>query len=379
MTYRVLHLAGSAASGFLADLSRVYAQDCLEATADPGRYEFHVAYVTPDGQWRFPAGLSPEAIRAAAPMPLAGAVRQLTALRPDVMVPQMFCLPGMTSYRALFDVLSIPYVGSPPGVMALGARKPHAKAVVAAAGVRVPPGEVLRPGGQPSLAPPAVVKPADGDNSLGVTLVRDRGGYPAALDAAFAHSGEALVESFVELGREVRCGIVVRDGELVCLPLEEYNVSRDARPIRQYADKISHNEGGDLTLVAKDATRAWTVDPGDPVTRRVHAAARRCHAALGCRDYSLFDFRVDPDGEPWFLEAGLYCSFARKSVIPVMAAAAGIPLPELFRQAIQQRTGHGLRPLVSRYAARVAAVDVGVPPDDQPRAGVARACAVCVR
>ena len=59
MAIRVLHLAGSAVSEFLADLSRLYAQDGLEATADPARYEVHVGYVTPDRQWRFPAGLSP--------------------------------------------------------------------------------------------------------------------------------------------------------------------------------------------------------------------------------------------------------------------------------------------------------------------------------
>jgi D-alanine-D-alanine ligase len=340
---RVLHLAGSAVSEFLGDLSRLYAQDCLEATADAARYEFHIGYVTPDRQWRFPADLSREAIRSAAPMPLAGAVQHLTALNPDVMVPQMFCLPGMTSYRALFDVLGVPYVGNPPGVMALGANKAHAKAVVAAAGVSVPAGEVLRRGEQPSLAPPVVVKPVDGDNSLGITLVRDRRGYDAALSTAFAHSGEALVESFVELGREVRCGILVRHGELVCLPLEEYNVSRDTKPIRDYADKISRNDDGDLNLVAKDASRAWIVDPADPMTQRVWEAAKQCHSALGCRDYSLFDFRIDPAGQPWFLEAGLYCSFARKSVIPVMAAAAGIPLPELFQIAIQESTGHSLR------------------------------------
>ena len=64
-------------------------------------------------------------------------------------------------------------------------------------------------------------------------------------------------------------------------------------------------------------------------------AARRCHAALGCRHYSLFDFRIDPAGQPWFLEAGLYCSFARQSVIPTMAAAAGLPVPDLFAAAIR--------------------------------------------
>ena len=30
---RVLHLTGSAVSGFFADLSRLYAVDCLEATS----------------------------------------------------------------------------------------------------------------------------------------------------------------------------------------------------------------------------------------------------------------------------------------------------------------------------------------------------------
>ncbi len=48
-TLRVLHLAGSAVNDFLGDLSRLYAQDCLDAVADPDRYEFHIAYVTPDG------------------------------------------------------------------------------------------------------------------------------------------------------------------------------------------------------------------------------------------------------------------------------------------------------------------------------------------
>ena len=55
-------------------------------------------------------------------------------------------------------------------------------------------------------------------------------------------------------------------------------------------------------------------------------------------DYSLFDFRIDRDGQPWFLEAGLYCSFAEQSVISVMAKAAGTPLDELFASAIREAT-----------------------------------------
>ena len=75
-----------------------------------------------------------------------------------------------------------------------------------------------------------------------------------------------------------------------------------------------------------------------------HAAALACHRALGCRHYSLFDFRVDPAGRVWFLEASPYCSFARASVVAVMAAAAGIGVGDLFATAVEQavRTGHAV-------------------------------------
>ena len=351
MTLRVLHLAGSAVSDFLADLSRLYAQDCLEATADPARYEFHVAYVTPDRQWRFPAGLSREAIASAAPMPLADAIRHLAALDPDVMVPQMFCLPGMTSYRALFDVLGVPYVGSPPGVMALGADKAHAKAVVAAAGVRVPPGEVLRRGDQPSLAPPVVVKPADGDNSLGVTLVRDRGGYARRPRRGLRplRRGAGGVVRRAGPGSPVRHRRPGRRARLPAAGGVQRQPGRQAHP-GATPTRSAGTTAGTSTWSPRTPPGPGSWIPAIPSPSRVWEAARRCHLALGCRDYSLFDFRIDPDGQPWFLEAGLYCSFARKSVISVMAAAAGIPVPELFQLAIRESTGRASLLSVSRRA-----------------------------
>jgi D-alanine-D-alanine ligase len=327
---RVLQLTGSAVSDFYGDLSRLYARGCLATAATLPWHEMHLADVSPDGRWRFPAALTDTALAAAEALPLPDALDHLAGLGLDVMVPQMFCRPGMTHYRALFDVLGVPYVGNPPDVMALAADKARAKAVVAAAGVDVPAGEVLRRGQSPTLPPPAVVKPADADNSHGVSLVRSPDAYADALEAAFAHTDTALVETYVELGREVRCGVIVRDGELVCLPLEEYAVDH----VRNASDKLARDEHGDLGLVAKEVTKAWIVDADDPVTDAVHAAARRCHHALGCRDYSLFDFRVDPAGRPYFLEAGPYCSYAEQSVISTMARAAGISTPRLLDEAL---------------------------------------------
>jgi D-alanine-D-alanine ligase len=339
---RVLHLVGSEVSIFMGDLSRLYADDCLRATADPDRYETYVAVVSPGGQWRFPGDLSEESLESARPLSFADAVQVLAGLRLDVVVPQMFCLPGMTTYRSLFELLEVPCLGNTAEVMALAAHKARAKAVVASAGVRVPEGELLLAGEQPTVPLPAVVKPVDADNSLGVVLVRRQQEWEAALRSAFEYSDSVLVEEYVELGREVRCGVLEIDGALVCLPLEEYSVDPDTKPIRGYADKLRRGAGdglqgvGDLALVAKDSDHAWIVDRDDPVTERVWAAARACHRALGCRDYSLFDFRIDDAGNPWFLEAGLYCSFAEKSVITVMARAADISLERLFRTSVEQ-------------------------------------------
>ena len=91
-----------------------------------------------------------------------------------------------------------------------------------------------------------------------------------------------------------------------------------------------------MSWSAKDNIKAWIVDPRDPVTKTVQEVAKKCHQALGCRHYSLFDFRIDPQGQPWFLEAGLYCSFSPKSVIASMARASGIALDELLMTAINE-------------------------------------------
>jgi D-alanine-D-alanine ligase len=335
---RILHLVGSAQNDFYCNLSRLYAQDCLTGIADQLLYDFEIAYITPDLLWRFPPSLSSEDIAITKPMSLFKAIEFLTARNIDLVLPQMFCIPGMTHYRSLLDLLKIPYIGNTPDIMAITAHKARAKAIVAAAGVKVPRGEILRSGDIPTIKPPAVVKPASSDNSLGVTLVKDATEYETALKIAFEYAEEVIVEEYIELGREVRCGIIVKDGELVGLPLEEYLVNSH-KPIRNYADKLQQGDDGNLYLTAKDNIKAWIVNTHDPITQKVQEMAKKCHQALGCRHYSLFDFRIDPNGEPWFLEAGLYCSFAPKSVISSMAKAAGIPLNELLIIAINQTLG----------------------------------------
>jgi len=333
---RILHLVGSAENDFYCDLSRLYAKDCIAATMNRSVYEFLIAYISPGGQWCFPLSLSQEDIAGAERFSLAGAIDWITSQKIDVVLPQMFCLGGMTKYRALFDLLGIPYVGNTPGVMALAADKAKTKAVVAAAGVKVVNGELLRFGDRATIKPPIVIKPSNSDNSFGVSLVKNLSDYDRALKTAFEYSEEVLVEEYIELGREVRCGVIEKKGNLVNLPLEEYLMDVKDRPIRQYIDKLKRAKDGELDFSAKEEGQAWIVDLTDPLTEKVQEMARKCHQALGCRHYSLFDFRIDREGQPWFLEAGLYCSFAPKSVIPSLAKASGLPIDKLLSIALEE-------------------------------------------
>lgn len=336
---RVLHLVGSPTSQKHFELSVLYASGCMDALHQPAKYVSLIALVSPDGSWRFPHSLDTTAISAAQPLTVHAALERLANAQIDVALPQMFCLAGMTTYRALLEMLGIAYLGNRPFQMALTADKAKAKAVVASRGVNVPAGELIIKGQQPTMPVPAVVKPNNSDNSDGVTLVKHVDQYPAALSVAFAYSDAVLVEQYIPLGREVRCGIVVQNGVLRHLPLEEYFVDPLTRPVRMGTDKLKRDSTNRMVLAAKEASEAWIVDVEDPLVPAVWQAATACHMALGCQQYSLFDFRIDPRGVPWFLEAGLYCSYAPKSVITTMMEASGTPLIEFFDQSILQLLG----------------------------------------
>ncbi|UJR19993.1 hypothetical protein I4U23_023127 [Adineta vaga] len=336
---RILHLVGSVYNDFYCDLSYRYAEGCLENIATVSLVQdFQIAYITPDGQWRFSRSLSPKDIDAANPMSLSDAIQFIKVQKIDLMIPHMYCIPGVTHYRALFDLLHIPYIGNSPDVMALTAHKVKTKAIVAAVGVKVPDGELLRQGDVPTILPPVIVKPANADNSLGVSLVKNIKDYDVALKNAFKHADEVLVERFIEPGREVRCSIIVKDGQLIALPLEEYRLDSEHQPIRSYDDKFPEldSDGKFIGYPEDDIGKHWIVDRNDSAIKKVQEMAKKCHLALGCRHYSLFEFRIDPNGEPWFLEAGLFCSFGDGGGISLMAKTAGISLEDLLKIMIKE-------------------------------------------
>lgn len=334
-TRRVLHVIGARSSDFYADLSALYGFQCVSAL-ESSLLAHLVAFIHRDGTWSVGAAeLGREYFESEAPrLRFGDAVVAIERLNIDVVQPHMFDLAGMTTYRALFDALDLPALGCGADAMALSTNKVRTKAVAAAAGVPVVEGEMLRRGEMPTMAPPLIVKPVEEDNSVGVSLVRAEDELASALDRAFAVDDTVLCERFVPLGRELRVAVLEdAAGELALLPVLEYHLSAE-RPIRAIADKLATDKEGKVTALAKKLTTVPAV-VDKLLLSKLQQAAFRAHRALGCRDYSIFDVRVDPDGQPFFLESCLYCSFAQGSLIVSLAKARGIALDVLFQRVVE--------------------------------------------
>jgi len=334
----VLHLCGSRVSEYYEGVSAYYGGQCLEAVTAHGTYKNIIVMVHQDGSWSFPADLTEDGKSAAQHFPMHEALTRISAMDVAAMVPHMFCLPGMTTYRAIFDALSIPMVGNDAGVMALSENKAQSRAVVAAAGVRVPEAEILRNGQKPKMSPPFVLKPCSEANSMGLSLCTGKVGedIDEMLNTAFSFDSEILCERFIPLGREVRCAVLENDdGSMEMLPCIEYFLDKDS-PIRTSADKLSTDARGVATVPNPKTRRQCPADIDETLQSKLEHLAFQSHRALGCRDYSIFDVRIDPEGEPYFLEACLYCSFAPKSVIVLMSEGKGYKHQDVFEMLVNR-------------------------------------------
>lgn len=320
----LLHLLGSPTSTYYEELSLMYARGCASAH-DDGEFEFVFCMVHPGGMLSFPSELSPGSVDASQKFPVAEGIGRLAALQADVCQSHMFCQLGVSTYRAILDLLNIPFVGGSVDAMCLTTHKARTRAVVAEAGVPCAEGEVLRPGMRPSLHPPFILKPCSEDNSMGLGVVKESSELDDKLAEAFKFDDEVLCERFIPPGRELRFAVLEDESgqPTIILPAVEYFLSNE-KPVRTSNDKTHVDESGRPLKFAKPSRKCPAVIDAALQAKLVDAVTR-AHVALGCRDYSLYDFRVDPDGNIFFLEASLFCCFAPNSVICLMADASGLP------------------------------------------------------
>lgn len=334
---RAIHLMGSCTSEYYRDLSSYYGYECMKSIGHDGRFEHIVAYVHLSGLWSIGSGRkSVEYFEGKAErLSTAAALGKLEQMNVDVMVPHMFDYVGLTGFRGLFDVLRIPMMGCTAEALALSTNKVRTKGCAAMAGVLTPKHEVLRKGEMTTLAPPFIVKPTEEDNSQGISIVRKEEEIENAIAGGFEFGDVVMCEEFIELGRELRVGIIEKgEGEYEMLPVIEYLLSEEM-PMRTPSDKYVTNEEGKVIAHAAGG-RVCPAVVEENLRQKLLTAAVRAHVALGCRDYSIFDFRVDRKGDAYLLESCLYCSFAPKSVLVSMQKTMGIGETELFERIFER-------------------------------------------
>ncbi len=219
--------------------------------------------------------------------------------------------------QAVLDLAGLPYTGSNHIASATAMDKDLSKRLFRAAGVptadwRMAPVSAEEISG--SLGWPVVVKPNKQGSTVGLSVVRSPDAFPAALALARRYDDEVMVERFIP-GRELTVGVL----EGRALPVGEI-----ITPGEVFDYQAKYQSGG--------AREIFPADLPEDVAARVQELAVRAHAALKLGAYSRIDFRLDPQGAAWCLEANSLPGMTAASLLPQAARAAGIGFSELVER-----------------------------------------------
>jgi D-alanine-D-alanine ligase len=230
--------------------------------------------------------------------------------------------------QGLLELLDVPYVGSGVLASAVCLDKVVAKDLMAQAGVPQVDYAAVHAGrwerdraavleALGALGLPVFVKPARLGSSVGIAKVAAAGELAPALDAAFVHDPNVIVEA-MSTGTEVECSVL--------------GTARDAEA----------SEPGEIVIAAEWYDYAAKYEPGGMQLRvpaqitaaareRLRAMAVEAFARFGCSGLARADFFVE--GERVLLnELNTMPGFTPTSVYAKLWEASGLPYPRLVER-----------------------------------------------
>ncbi|MBI5420219.1 MAG: D-alanine--D-alanine ligase [Deltaproteobacteria bacterium] len=225
--------------------------------------------------------------------------------------------------QGALELARVPYTGSGVAASALSMSKALAKRVAAAAGVPVAP-DVLIEGDAPAApAPPGfgfplVVKPDREGSTVGVSIVRAPEGWEAAIEEARKFDSRILVEAYVP-GREITVGIL--NGRV--LPAIEI-VPKSGSGFYDYRSKYTAGQTEYVIPVPMDRD----------ILMRAAEFTKRGALALQLRGAARLDYRVDPAGNLFFLEANTIPGMTETSLLPKAAKFDGMTFDDLVEEIL---------------------------------------------
>lgn len=226
--------------------------------------------------------------------------------------------------QGALELMHMAYTGSGVLASALAMDKAMSKLVFAASDIPTPPHitvrrtdgvEVCAEAVLEKVGVPCVVKPSREGSSVGISFVYAQRDIGPALELAFEHGSEAVIEKFIT-GTEVTVGVLDLD-EPVALPTLEIVVKNE-----HYDYDAKYTAGKSEHIIP-----ARIGPEAEELCRRLGVSA---HTALGCQGYSRTDMIVDTDGNVWVLEVNTLPGLTDLSLLPDAAKAAGISFDQLI-------------------------------------------------
>ncbi len=242
---------------------------------------------------------------------------------------------------AVCEMLDVPCTHSDPLTLALTLDKALAKRVVASHGLATPRFAVigeLRELDALALAFPCIAKPLCEGSSIGI-----RRSSRAADRAALAREVErllgdyrqpVLVEEFLP-GVELTVGVLGTGGNARAIGAMEIAPRRSSAAEFVYSLEVKRDWQNEVEYHVPPRLEPRVVEAA-------LALAVGCHRALGCRDLSRIDLRLDAAGRPQFLEANPLPGLNPETGdLVILAGRSGMPYAELVAQVVREARHRG--------------------------------------
>lgn len=241
---------------------------------------------------------------------------------------------------ALLDAYNIPYTFSDPLVASLTLDKGMTKRIIRDLGLNTPAFAVVTALAQleaVNLNYPLFAKPLAEGTGKGVTA-RSKIGDRASLEQRVAELLEryrqpVLVEEYLP-GREFTVGLVgTGDRARVIGVMEVILLETAERNAYSY-----HNKENWVGLVEYEMRH-------DVLGERCAELSLAAWRGLGCRDGGRIDIRLDPEGQPSFIEVNPLAGInPHHSDLPMLAAKVGVPFPQLIRWIVDSALERVVQP-----------------------------------
>jgi D-alanine-D-alanine ligase len=235
---------------------------------------------------------------------------------------------------SVLEMLGIPYTGSDSQCLTICLDKPLAKKLVAAEGVSTPRWQIITDEEDLGQIPweqfpfPAIIKPAHEGSSKGIRLTSVVDGVSRAQEEVIRlldrYRQPVMVEEFIT-GDEVTVGIVGNFPPRVVGMMRIIPRRREKHFVYSLEVKRDY-----LNLVDYECPPHLS----DEVRERISRSSLKVFGVLGCRDFARIDFRVNPEGVPYFLEINPLPGLGSYSDLVIIADKSGWTYKKLINAVL---------------------------------------------